>query len=149
VYNYSGVFPNSNYDSCETDGFNAETCYKNRNASNATRYNSGNYLEQNNIGKSASRWIDAATPFTWFNTILPPNSPTCISNNTDGQPILAPPTSFHSGGCQSGFGDGSVKFISETINWGTPTSLCARSGESPFGVWGAIGSRYGGESVQP
>jgi hypothetical protein len=51
--------------------------------------------------------------------------------------------------------DGSGRFISETINSGsgikfpTVTGLPAGSavGESPFGVWGALGSIEGGESV--
>ncbi len=50
------------------------------------------------------------------------------------------------------YADGSVKFISETINtdklatqsqsWDSGTV----SGESPFGVWGALGTINGGET---
>ena len=49
--------------------------------------------------------------------------------------------------------DGAVRFISDTINCGTVTSACPGRGttpiigESPYGVWGALGSRDGGESV--
>ena len=50
--------------------------------------------------------------------------------------------------------DGSVRFVSETIDCGNPTGstigdvagLCKRSGKSSFGVWGALGSRDGGET---
>ncbi|MDR1962302.1 MAG: hypothetical protein LBQ50_00815 [Planctomycetaceae bacterium] len=42
------------------------------------------------------------------------------------------------------FGDGSVQFINETIDNGTGTRI-VNSGESPFGVWGALGSINGGD----
>ncbi|MDR2704211.1 MAG: DUF1559 domain-containing protein, partial [Planctomycetaceae bacterium] len=47
---------------------------------------------------------------------------------------------FHSGGVQVGLGDGSVRFISETINAKTTGSVdyCVLSGESLFGVWGGF-----------
>jgi prepilin-type processing-associated H-X9-DG protein len=95
------------------------------------------------------RWIDGGSPYTWFNTILPPNAPSCISANADGNPIIAPPTSNHTGGCNIAFADGSVSLISNTIDSGDRTASCVRSGESPFGVWGAIGSRDGGEAKRP
>ncbi len=43
--------------------------------------------------------------------------------------------------------DGSVHFISETIDSGDLTQGLVQSGKSPYGVWGALGSRNGGESV--
>ena len=47
--------------------------------------------------------------------------------------------------------DGSVKSISETINATTtpaPTGAAPpTSGRSPYGVWGALGTRAGGEVV--
>jgi hypothetical protein len=43
-------------------------------------------------------------------------------------------------------GDGAVRFISENINAGTQSAVANNvSGQSPFGVWGALGSRMGGE----
>jgi len=62
------------------------------------------------------------------------------------------------------FGDGAVRFISETIDngnlmWpGTTTAVLAndspgphdsgnRSGASPFGVWGALGTPSAGDSA--
>ena len=43
--------------------------------------------------------------------------------------------------------DGAVKFISENIDAGTTTGTVdvTTSGNSPYGVWGAIGSMNGGE----
>jgi hypothetical protein len=42
--------------------------------------------------------------------------------------------------------DGSVRMISESINCGNSTSPDVTAGSSPYGVWGAMGSRNGGES---
>jgi prepilin-type processing-associated H-X9-DG protein len=153
VYSVSGVFPNNNYNSCETSGFDPKKCFDYKDSSG--KYpNSANMVTESDsiygvVSKSASRWIDGGTPFTWVNTILPPNSPSCISNNDDGAPALIPPTSNHTNGCQVGFGDGSVQFIANSIDWGDPNAICVRSGTSPFGVWGAIGSRNGDESKRP
>jgi hypothetical protein len=49
--------------------------------------------------------------------------------------------------------DGTGRFVSETINSGTGVRFPAVTprgdvnGESPFGIWGAYGSRNGGESA--
>jgi hypothetical protein len=48
--------------------------------------------------------------------------------------------------------DGSVRFISDTINCvtsGITTPKQVTSGPSEFGVWGALGSISGGESAAP
>ncbi|MDR2706890.1 MAG: DUF1559 domain-containing protein, partial [Planctomycetaceae bacterium] len=76
----------------------------------------------NNTGNGVSgrRWGDARTTFTQFFTILPPNSPHCVqgtppTTNATENWNLASASSFHIGGVNVGFGDGSVKFVSETI----------------------------------
>jgi prepilin-type N-terminal cleavage/methylation domain-containing protein/prepilin-type processing-associated H-X9-DG protein len=96
-----------------------------------------------------TQWFNACNRFTWFNTILPPNSPSCGSRDFRpyGSAIL-PPTSYHTGGANVGFCDGSVRFIPDTVNNGVITDKkCKNSGPSNFGVWGALGSRSGDESV--
>ena len=65
--------------------------------------------------------------------------------------------SMHVGGAQFVYGDGSVHFISESIDTGNATALQQRpngeggpeiySGPSMYGVWGALGSRNGGETA--
>jgi hypothetical protein len=45
-----------------------------------------------------------------------------------------------------GLADGSVRFIDETIDTGNLSLKHPGSGPSPYGVWGALGSRAGGES---
>lgn len=114
---------------------------------------------------SGKRWIDGAVAYTGFNTILPPNAPSCIGGlNVTGGGIVSA-SSFHSGGVNAVLGDGAVKFFSDTTDttgvngatFGTtaPTSAAdaikyvQSSGKSWHGVWGALGSRNGGESVSP
>jgi hypothetical protein len=60
-------------------------------------------------------------------------------------------SSYHPGGGLVAFGDGRVTFISQTINVGVQSTPDwppdNRSGPSPYGVWGALGSKNGGEAV--
>ena len=44
--------------------------------------------------------------------------------------------------------DGSVRFISETIDCGDPSVKEVASGQSPYGVWGALGTISGGETLR-
>ncbi|MDD3586830.1 MAG: DUF1559 domain-containing protein, partial [Thermoguttaceae bacterium] len=85
-----------------------------------------------------------------FQTVMPPNSVNCINgaNTTSAREYnLMNASSFHSGGVNACKADGSVTFISETIDVGDQTlSVGVTIGESPFGVWGAMGSINGGES---
>ncbi|MDR1270315.1 MAG: DUF1559 domain-containing protein [Planctomycetaceae bacterium] len=93
-------------------------------------------------------WCIGMPPFTWTNTILPPNAPSCTSHNNNEFPMIHPPTSYHSGGVNVVRADASGGFISETVDAGTLLSTgnnCKLSGESPFGIWGAFGSIDGYE----
>lgn len=88
-----------------------------------------------------------------FTTVLPPNNPSCI-NHPDTAPQkgypygfgISTPTSYHSGGVNAAFMDGSVQFISETVDAGNASDTQKTSGKSPYGVWGAMGTVNGGES---
>ena len=91
-------------------------------------------------------WHHGCTPRTGFNTVLPPNSPSCAANGWDCATGIYPPSSHHPGGVNAAMADGSVRFISETIFAGDPT-LQQNGGVSPYGVWGALGTKAGGESV--
>jgi prepilin-type processing-associated H-X9-DG protein len=103
----------------------------------------------------------------FFHTILPPNAPSCynvpaspdpipvagIAGGTTGDKVAGQlaPTSNHSGGVNSVFGDGSVRFISETINYGDLSqwfkyySGTTATGTTPFGIWGRLGVINDGE----
>ena len=96
-----------------------------------------------------ARIFDGRASMIAFTTALPPNSPSCLYTDINRLGFF-PPSSNHTGGVNSVYADGSVHFISETIHSGD-LSLDYRpivyySGESPFGVWGALGSLRGGES---
>ena len=83
-----------------------------------------------------------------FQTILPPNSPCCTSAQSDGSWGVFSASSFHTGGINAVFFDGAVRFVPETIDFGTATArqdLAIR--RSLFGVWGALGIPDSGESV--
>jgi prepilin-type processing-associated H-X9-DG protein len=101
-------------------------------------------------GSGGKFWHDGHPTYVGFNTILPPNSPSCSSNIAwgDGAPAILPPTSEHTGGVNASRADGSVSFISDNINTGNltvPASMAV--GTSPYGVFGALGTRNGGEIV--
>ncbi|MHB8973193.1 MAG: DUF1559 family PulG-like putative transporter [Pirellulaceae bacterium] len=93
------------------------------------------------------RWADGGI-FTTFNTILPPNGPACNNDGWDGGRVMAAPTSYHPTGVLGLLGDGSVRFFGDTIDTGNLALPNVRSGTSPYGVWGAIGSIDGGEARQ-
>lgn len=99
---------------------------------------------------SGSSWHDGRGGFTGITTILPPNSPSCTTSGSDpGAPGIFTPSSFHPGGVVVLFFDASVRFITDEIDSGDntlpyPTSIGAKS---PYGVWGALGSRRGREVI--
>jgi len=113
---------------------------------------------------------------TGFTTTLPPNSASCIQAGADGGSGNREsgaawgtwaPSSYHSGGINAAMFDGAVRFIPDTINWTSANNLLTGPGGSPdqspvvvnvdrwvptnrpseFGVWGALGTINGGESV--
>ncbi len=99
------------------------------------------------------RWTDGQSHRVSFNTILPPNSPTCFDRGAwaDQQGMVLPPVSRHTGGVNVALADASVRFVSDTVNSGDlnmPAPLADNTGPSPYGVWGALGSKGGGESVE-
>ena len=101
------------------------------------------------------RWGDGGAFVNLFNTILPPNSPTCNSSNaTSNDRLINSPTSYHPGGVNLAMADASGRFITDSIGAGSFTlsdevRVDDTTGASPFGVWGALGSRNGRESVTP
>lgn len=101
------------------------------------------------------RWADGAAGFSLFNTVLPPNSPSCAVGGAHAVDGIYSVGSWHPGGAQVAMTDGSVRFISETIDAGdasrppvTPEQLANGLIASPYGVWGAIGTSTGGEDVE-
>ena len=119
------------------------------NSANGDEYNSGLTL----FSWSGHGFIHGLGAVTSFVTVLPPNSASCVQTTNSWNPLITP-TSYHKGGVNAALMDGSVRFIEETINAGTLNTfpdiatgtVGEVSGESPFGIWGAYGSRDGAES---
>lgn len=95
-------------------------------------------------------WADGRPYSVGFQTVLPPNSPSChegTDNPGQGRAYFSA-SSNHTGGVNVAMGDGSVQFVSSTISSGDLDfdGWQDITGISPFGVWGALGSINGGES---
>ncbi len=82
-----------------------------------------------------------------FSTVLGPNSVGCTNGFSEwGSEHILPPDSRHPGGVNAVMADGSVRFFSDTIDTGNLQAAAVRDGQSPYGVWGALGSKGGGEA---
>jgi prepilin-type processing-associated H-X9-DG protein len=94
-----------------------------------------------------------------FTTVLPPNSASCLNGTGSGGQSwgIISASSRHSGGANTALMDGSVSFVSETINSGNltwspggttaaPNNTNKPLGDSNYGVWGARGTRAGSEN---
>lgn len=120
-----------------------------------TRGSGGKYISGVTLTTSedfGGKWFDGGACNNLFGTIMPPNSPNCYSSgSTSNDRLLGGPQSYHSGGVNLAMADASVRFVSDTINYGSVTAATAlkTTGKSDFGVWGAMGSMDGGESVAP
>jgi prepilin-type processing-associated H-X9-DG protein len=98
------------------------------------------------------RWADGHISFTGITTVLPPNSPSCRAPNGGILSGVFSAGSYHQGGCHVLMADGAVRFVTSSIEAGDATlgpvsSLGPSWGyrpagsPSPYGLWGALGSR--------
>ncbi|MCL2742508.1 MAG: DUF1559 domain-containing protein [Planctomycetaceae bacterium] len=115
-----------------------------------------NPLDSGNIWAVAGRAYSDGFPFqSGFCAVLPPNSPSCSAfsgiassgTNTGGTAFISA-SSQHSGGVNVCLGDGSIRFVSDTVDAGNISAAGVANPKvnSPYGVWGAAGSRNGAES---
>ncbi|MDR0336872.1 MAG: DUF1559 domain-containing protein [Planctomycetaceae bacterium] len=99
---------------------------------------------------AGSRVADAYTHYVTFHSILPPNSPTC--SWAGGDAVIQAANSYHPGGANVLFSDSTIHFVTDSINAVSPgvtlstQQVKSLTGESPFGIWGALGTIGGGET---
>ena len=104
-------------------------------------------------GRFGTQIWDGQVERVGFTTILPPNGPSCaegVDPNADAAHIALAPSSAHTGGVHCLMTDGAVRFVSENIDTGNlalPTPAQSSGGASPYGVWGALGTKSGGEVI--
>ncbi|QDV29426.1 Type II secretion system protein G precursor [Planctopirus ephydatiae] len=100
-------------------------------------------------GRFSSSWADAQAENVGFTPILSPNSPSCTNDGnttSDAVSSVLSASSFHTGGVHALMADGAVRFISDNIDAGSLGATAnTLGGPSPHGVWGALGTRAGGE----
>ncbi|QDU77953.1 hypothetical protein Pan97_50320 [Bremerella volcania] len=93
-------------------------------------------------------WADGAAGPAMFNTILPPNRPSCGLSGTEAVDGLFSLASYHAEGAHVVLADGSTRYVTDDVDTGdlSQAPLPANSQQpSPYGVWGALGSIAGGE----
>lgn len=98
------------------------------------------------------RWGDGGGFFNGFTTAIPPNGPSCTENagHSHWNSTVNTVGSRHTGGAHVLMTDGAVRFVSENINTGDQSAAwmgATAGGPSPYGVWGALGTRAGGETT--
>jgi len=113
-----------------------------------TRYTGGG------LGARGRRWADGHLMLTGVTCVLPPNSPSCRISGTDNRTGIFSVASYHKGGAHVVMGDGAVKFITDSIESGNMNAPSVSNApgftppgnESPYGLWGAMGSIDGAET---
>lgn len=99
--------------------------------------------------RDGEAWASGYPMINGFTTILPPNSPSCAADSKgEWVPGIFSPDSYHTGGVQAAMADGSVHFISDSIDAGNLALPMPTGGPSPYGVWGSLGTSSGGEVAQ-
>lgn len=109
-----------------------------------------------NVESRGRRWFAGLAPDDMFHTVLPPGGGSCSWDPDYWGNGMVSAGSRHQGGVHVLMGDGAVKFVTENVNAGDrdAEAVSNKSGftppgsESPYGVWGALGTRAGSETVQ-
>lgn len=116
-------------------------------------------IAENTNGRGMN-WAWASMGMTMVNTIRPPNSEACFNGWHDNVGS-APASSRHQGGAHILMGDGAVVFMTDSVESGDQRSPSIGAldapgfpgyykvgKKSPFGLWGSLGSRGAGETIE-
>ena len=115
-------------------------------------------------GRRGYRYAHAHGIYTGFNTILPPNKELCLNGGLLSNGTWTA-SSRHQGGAHVLMGDGAVKFITDSIEAGNqnfPTvyvgvammnssainALSVPGMQSPYGLWGSLGTKASKETIE-
>ncbi len=110
----------------------------------------GPFQGANSVWNRGKGWMSAYPSATGFFTITPPNSELCVDRWVQGGGSIAA-GSRHQGGAHVLMGDGAVVFITDSVEAGNqrfgPNRVLAGQ-QSPYGLWGALGTRANKETIQ-
>lgn len=107
-----------------------------------------------------SVWCDGGLRSAGFQSVLPPGSPSATSNQGETTAVMSA-SSHHGSGAHALMCDGSVVFISSSIDSGNAdapsvskqvpgekVAFALPGSRSPYGLWGALGTRASGEIIE-
>lgn len=121
-------------------------------------FHSGSVVEARGL-----RWADSGLTFSCFSTVLPPMSPSCAEIPASGADAnwfggIFSAGSHHAGGVYVAMVDGSIRFVTSSVNAQSSSQSAASvyegnalqppGSKSPFGVWGALGTRGSSEMTE-
>ena len=119
-------------------------------------WNSDALGDVNALQARGYRWHDCYPLYTQFHTVRPPNKAMC-SGGRDHNDSLVAASSRHQGGAHILMGDGAVVFITDSIESGNQIApqiayhsspVTVAGAQSPYGLWGALGTRANKEVIE-